>query len=138
MAERKTRQTRARVADFLNGIEDRQTREDCRAVAKMMRDATGRRARMWGSAIVGYDRYHYRYASGRSGTFMMTGFSPRARNIAIYIMPGFDRFGGLLEKLGKHETGKSCLYIRRLSDVDERVLARLIDDSVKEMRRKYG
>jgi hypothetical protein len=137
MAELKTKETRASVTEFLNGINDRQKRADCKAIAKMMREATGKRAKMWGASIVGYDRYDYTYASGRSGTFMMTGFSPRAQNIAVYIMPGFSKFAGLLKKLGKHSTGKSCLYIKRLSDVDERVLARLIEGGVREMRRKY-
>ncbi len=137
MAELKTKATKASVTEFLKGIPDRQKRADCRSIAKMMREATGKRAKMWGTSIVGYDRYDYTYASGRSGTFMITGFSPRAQNIAVYIMPGFSKFGGLLKKLGKHSTGKSCLYIKRLSDVDEGVLARLIGESVKEMRRKY-
>jgi hypothetical protein len=138
MAELKTRETKASVTAFLNSIEDRRKRADCKLIAKMMREATGKRARMWGSAIVGYDRYDYRYASGRSGTFMITGFSPRAQNIAVYIMPGFSKFGPLLAKLGKHSTGKSCLYIKRLADVDQKVLAQLITKSVQAMRRKYG
>ena len=137
MAELKTKETKASVTEFLNGVKDRQKRVDVKAIAKMMRDATGKRARMWGSSIVGYDHYDYQYASGRSGTFMMTGFSPRAQNIAVYIMPGFSRYGALLKKLGKHSTGKSCLYIKRLSDVNEKVLAQLIERSVKDMRRKY-
>ena len=138
MADLKTKENDASVTAFLNSIEDKQKRADCKAIAKMMRDATGKKAKMWGTSIVGYDRYDYRYASGRSGTFMMTGFSPRAQNITLYVMPGFSKFGPLLKKLGKHSTGKSCLYIKRLSDVDEKVLARLIDESVKAMRRKYG
>lgn len=137
MAELKTKVNKASVASFMNDIADKQKRADSKAVAKMMRDATGKRAKMWGSAIVGYDNYDYKYASGRSGTFMITGFSPRAQNIAVYIMPGFTKFAGLLNKLGKHKTGKSCLYIKRLEDVDEKVLFRLINESVKEMRRKY-
>lgn len=138
MAELKTRENEASVSQFLAAIEDPQKRADCKAIAKMMRDATGKRAKMWGSAIVGYDKYEYRYDSGRSGTWMMTGFSPRARNISIYIMPGFDKFGALMKTLGKYKTGKSCLYINRLDDVDRDVLARLIDASVKEMRDRYG
>lgn len=137
MAELKTKENKASVAGFLNGIADKQKRADCKAIAKMMREATGKRAKMWGTAIVGYDKYDYKYASGRSGTFMITGFSPRAQNIAVYIMPGFSKFAGLMKKLGKHKTGKSCLYIRRLDDVDEKVLLRLIKESVNEMRRKY-
>ena len=138
MAENKTQQNNASVTGFLAAIEDPQKRADCKAIAKMMRDATGKRAKMWGSSIVGYDRYDYQYESGRSGSFMMTGFSPRARNISIYIMPGFGKYGALMKKLGKHSTGKSCLYINRLDDVDQNVLARIISESVKEMRRRYG
>lgn len=137
MAELKTKANKASVAGFLNSIADKQKRADCKAIAKMMRDATRKRAKMWGTAIVGYDKYDYKYASGRSGTFMITGFSPRAQNIAVYIMPGFKKFAGLMNKLGKHKTGKSCLYIKRLDDVDEKVLFRLIKESVNEMRRKY-
>ena len=138
MAELKTKETPASVAAFLNGIADKQKRADCKAIAKMMREITGKRAKMWGTSIVGYDRYDYKYESGRSGTFMITGFSPRAQNITIYIMPGFSKFKSLMKKLGKHSTGKSCLYIKRLSDVDEKVLARLVSESVKEMKRIYG
>ena len=137
MAELKTRQNQASVAAFLKQIDDRQKRADCKAIAKMMRDATGKRARMWGASIVGFDKYDYQYESGRSGTFMQTGFSPRAKNITVYIMPGFDGFASLMKKLGKYKTGKSCLYINRLEDVDQKVLARLIRDSVREMRRRY-
>ncbi len=138
MTELKTKANKASVTEFLNTIEDKQKRADCRAIAKMMRDATGKRAKMWGAAIVGYDKYDYKYASGRSGTFMITGFSPRAQNISIYIMPGFSKFSSLMKKLGKHKTGKSCLYIKSLDDVDNKILARLIEESVKVMRRRYS
>jgi len=137
MAELKTRENKASVTDFINKIDDKQKRADCRAIAKMMRDATGKRAKMWGATIVGFDKYDYNYESGRSGTFMQTGFSPRAKNITVYIMPGFSKYSSLMKKLGKYKTGKSCLYINRLEDVDRKVLARLIRESVKEMRRRY-
>jgi len=138
VAELKTQANQASVTEFLKTIDDKQKRADCRAIAKMMRDATGKRAKMWGAAIVGYDKYDYEYASGRSGTFMITGFSPRAQNISIYIMPGFSKFSGLMKKLGKYKTGKSCLYIKKLDDVDNKVLARLIEESVQVMRRRYS
>jgi hypothetical protein len=137
MAEPKTKASKASVTDFLNSVADKKRRADCKAIAKMMRDATGKRAKMWGPSIVGYDSYDYKYESGRAGTFMQTGFSPRARNITVYIMPGFDKFAPLMKKLGKYKTGKSCLYINSLEDVDQKILARLIRDSVKEMRRRY-
>lgn len=138
MAELKTKANKASVADFLNTIDDRQKRADCRAIGNMMRDATGKRAKMWGAAIVGYDKYDYKYASGRSGTFMITGYSPRAQNISVYVMPGFSEFSGIMKKLGKYKTGKSCLYIKKLDDVDSKVLAQLIKESVQVMRRRYS
>lgn len=138
MAELKTKESKASVASFINSIEDPLKRADCRKIARLMREATGKRGKMWGDAIVGYGRYDYQYKSGHSGSWMLTGFSPRARNITVYIMPGFSRFGPLLKKLGKHKTAKSCLYIKRLEDVDEKVLSRLISDSVREMQRIYG
>lgn len=138
MAKLKSKETKARVATFLAGVEDAGKRADCRRIAKIMREATGKRAKMWGDSIVGYGRYDYTYKSGHSGTWMLTGFSPRARNITIYIMPGFKNFGPLLKKLGNHKTAKSCLYIKRLDDIDEAVLARLVADSVREMQRIYG
>jgi len=138
VAELKTKENKASVTAFLSTIEGEQKRADCRAIAKMMRDATGKQAKMWGAAIVGYDQYDYKYASGRSGTFMITGFSPRAKNISIYIMPGFSEFSGLMKKLGKHKTGKSCLYIKSLDDVDNKELARLIKESAQVMRCRYS
>ena len=92
---------------------------------------------MWGSSIVGYGTYHYKYESGREGDFMLTGYSPRKQALTVYILAGFDRFDPLMKKLGKYKTGKSCLYIKRLSDVDEKVLEQLIDASVKHMRDNY-
>ena len=137
MAENKTKATKAGVTKFINSIDDRQMRADARKVAAMMRRATGKRAKMWGTSMVGYGTYHYRYASGREGDFMITGFSPRKQALTVYIMSGFSPFDKLLAKLGKYKTGKSCLYIKRLSDVDENVLERLIDGSVEHMRKKY-
>ncbi len=138
MAELKTKANKGSVREFLNGIEGKQKRADCKAISKMMRDITGKRAKMWGASIVGFDSYDYEYASGRAGNFMITGFSPRAQNITVYIMPGFSKFDGMMKQLGKFKTGKSCLYIKSLADVDEKVLVKLIEGSVKEMRRKYG
>jgi hypothetical protein len=137
VADLKTRPTRASVTAFMAAIEDRQMRADAKKVAAMMRCATGNRATMWGPSIVGYGRYRYRYASGREGEFMITGFSPRRQALTVYIMPGFSRFDRLMSKLGKYKTGKSCLYIRRLADVDEIVLERLIHDSVEYMKGHY-
>ena len=137
MAENKTKATKVSVTAFINSIDDKQKRADVRKVAAMMRKATGKRAKMWGSSIVGYGTYHYKYASGREGDFMVSGFSPRKQALAVYIMAGFGQFDTLMKKLGKYKTGKSCLYIKRLSDVDEKVLEKLIAGSVKYMRKNY-
>lgn len=137
MAENKTKPTKASVTEFMNAIDNKEMRADARKVAAMMRKATGKRAKMWGPSIVGFGTYHYKYASGREGDFMITGFSPRKQSLTVYIMPGFSKFQALMKKLGKHTTGKSCLYIKRLSDVDESVLEQLIGESVKHMREKY-
>lgn len=137
MAENKTKATKASVTEFIKSIENKQMRADVRKVAAMMRKATGKRAKMWGPSIVGYGTYHYKYASGREGDFMITGFSPRKNALSVYIICGFKPFDGLMSKLGKYKTGKSCLYIKRLSDVDEKVLERLIVGSVKHMRKNY-
>jgi hypothetical protein len=131
MAENKTQKTKASVSAFLNAIEDDQKRKDAKAVHKMMREATGARAAMWGAAIVGYGSKRYAYASGRTGDWFQVGFSPRKQALTLYIMDGFREYAPLLKKLGKHKTGKSCLYVKRLSDVDEGVLRELIERSVK-------
>jgi len=137
VAENKTQATGASVAAFINSIDDKQQRADARKVAAMMRKATGKRAKMWGPSIVGYGAYHYKYASGREGDFLMTGFSPRKQALTVYVIPGFTPFEALMNKLGKYKTGKSCLYIKRLSDVDEKILEQLINRSVKHMREHY-
>ena len=137
MAENKTKATGASVTAFINSIDDKQKRADARKVAAMMRKATGKRAKLWGPSIVGYGTYHYKYASGREGDFLMTGFSPRKQALTVYVIPGFEHFETLMNKLGKYKTGKSCLYIKRLSDVDEKILEQLINRSVKYMREHY-
>ncbi|MDH3304776.1 MAG: DUF1801 domain-containing protein [Gammaproteobacteria bacterium] len=137
MAGNKTKPTKKSVTAFIKGIQDEQMRRDARKVAAIMRDATGSRARMWGANIVGFGEYHYKYASGREGDFMITGFSPRKQALTLYVIPGFRHFEALMSRLGKYKTGKSCLYIRRLSDVDEQVLKRLIAASVRYMRKHY-
>lgn len=137
VAENKTTKTKASVAEFLNGIADPRRRSDCRELAKMMRAATGKNAKMWGTSIVGYGTYDYKYDSGREGSFFLCGFSPRAQNLTIYIVPGFGLFKTQMAKLGRYKTGKSCLYIKRLDDIDRKVLKSLIEISVKYMRDNY-
>ena len=112
-------------------------REDARTVLAMMQRATGEPPRMWGANIVGFGHYRYRYASGREGEWFRIGFSPRKSALTLYIMPGFDAYDGLLARLGKHRTGKSCLYVTRLANVDEAVLDELIVASVGHMAEKY-
>lgn len=137
MAKNKTVETSMSVTTFLNGVEPAQKRKDAKAIAALMRKASGKRAKMWGATMVGYGRYHYKYDSGREGDALRIGFSPRKSNIAIYIMPGFTGFKGLLKKLGKHKTGSSCLYINKLDDVDIDVLNEIIVKSLKIMDKKY-
>ena len=137
MAENKTKPTKLSVTAFISSIGDKQKRADVKKVAALMRKATGARAKMWGANIVGFGQYHFKYDSGREGDFMLVGFSPRKQALTIYIIAGFTRFAPLMKKLGKYKTGKSCLYVRRLSDIDEAVLDRLIQDSVKYMRKNY-
>jgi len=137
MAENKTKPTQLKVSDFIAGIENKVKRDDCRELMKLMAKITGNRAKMWGTAIVGYGKYHYKYESGREGDFFLTGFSPRKQALSIYIVSGFSINPELMEKLGKYKTGKSCLYVKKLDDVDRLVLAQLIKESVAYIREKY-
>lgn len=130
MAELKTIPTRLSVDKFLKGIKDEEKREDCYQILKMMEKATKSRAKMWGTGIVGFGDHHYVYESGREGDWFITGFSPRKQNLTLYLMGGFDQFQELMKKLGKHSTGKGCLYINKLEDVDTKVLKELIRKSV--------
>ena len=129
MAEMKTIQTEASVEDFLNLIEDDQKREDCFEIVKMMKQITKKEPKMWGPAIIGFGSYHYKYESGREGDSPQIAFSPRKQNITLYILSGPDHKTPLLQKLGKYSTGKVCLYIKRLADVDKKVLKELIQES---------
>ena len=138
MAEPKTQKTDASVSAFLNKIEDPQKRSDAKAIAKLMGEITGLKPSLWGGTIVGYGSYRYQYASGRSGDWPIVAFSPRKQNLVLYIMPGFAEYDDFLARLGKHKTGKSCLYINRLSDIDVSVLGDLIYRSVEHMQEKYG
>ena len=137
-AELKTKKNSGGVKDFIDSIEDDVKRTDCREIAKMMRKATGKNPKMWGTSIVGYDEYHYKYESGREGDFFRVGFAPRKQSLTLYIMDGFGKYDSLMAKLGKHKTGKSCLYIKRLSDIDRAVLEKLIAGSLKHFEKKYG
>jgi hypothetical protein len=131
MAELKTKPTQASVKEFLNQVSDKERREDCFAVAKIMEEITGEKPKMWGPSIVGFGTYHYKYASGREGDWPVAAFSPRKKDLTVYLMPGFDNRTELMQKLGKHSTGKSCLYIKRLSDIHLPTLKKLIKVSLK-------
>jgi hypothetical protein len=135
MTELKTKVNNASVTKFLNTIEDETTRKDCLEIMKMMKQVTKEEPKMWGDSIVGFGSYHYKGASGREGDWMLTGFSPRKQNLTIYIIAGFDKQGPLLKKLGKHTTSRGCLYIKRLSDVDAKLLKQLVTDSVRTMKK---
>ncbi len=137
MAENKTRPTQADVLEFLNSVDNDTRREDAFRMLEIMKEITGDDPVMWGPSIVGFGSYHYKYDTGREGDMCLTGFSPRKTSLTVYIMPGFDRYGELMSKLGKHKSGKSCLYINKLSNVDEEVLKELISEGVKYMRAKY-
>ena len=137
-AELKTKKTEASVEDFLNSIADENVRDDSQKIAAMMQKATAAKPQMWGASIVGFGTYHYKGASGREGDWMRIGFSPRKQNLTVYIMDGFEKYVGLMANLGKYKTGKSCLYVKRLSDIDENVLNELIELSVKHFNDKYG
>ena len=134
MAELKTKVNKASVDKFLKGVKDERVREDCYKILDIMKKATKEEPKMWGTSIVGFGSYHYKYASGREGDWMLVGFSPRKQNLTLYIMPGFDEYDSLMKDLGKHTTGKSCLYIKKLEDVDTKVLKKLVTQSVKKMK----
>lgn len=134
MSENKTRPTDQDVIDFLNSVDNKTRRQDGFAVLEMMEEITGEEAVMWGSSIVGFGSYHYKYDSGREGDMPLIGFSPRKQSMTLYIMPGFDDYEDYLGELGKHKIGKSCLYVNKLADVDEDVLRRLIRRSYKHMK----
>lgn len=133
-AELKTKLNDASVEDFLNTVSDEQIRSDCFEIAKIMKQVTKAEPKMWGASIVGFGSYHYKGASGREGDWMLVGFSPRKQNLTLYIMTGFDRYDELMKKLGKYSTGKSCLYIKKLADVDKKVLKELVSESVQIMK----
>ncbi|MDH3579060.1 MAG: DUF1801 domain-containing protein [Hyphomicrobiales bacterium] len=126
------------MAAFLEAVDNEARKRDAHTLNAMMERITGEKGVMWGPSIVGFDTYHYKYASGREGDWMITGFSPRKAALSVYIMPGFSEYAALMAKLGKHKTGKSCLYINKLPDIDLDVLEEIVTKSVAWMRQKYG
>jgi len=138
-ANNKTQPTKVAAADFINTVEPEKKRADAATLLGFFNRVTGLKPAMWGSAIIGYGRYRYKYESGREGEHMLTGFSPRKANLVVYVMPGY-RYGEMEEKLsrlGKHKLGKSCLYINKLADIDLDVLEEIVLDGVAYMREKY-
>jgi hypothetical protein len=133
MAENKTKPTKDSVSGFLKKVADKDRRQDCLKVLEIMKDVTGEEPKMWGSSIVGFGSYHYKYESGREGDSPITGFSPRKGDLTLYIMGGFEPVSDLMARLGKHKTAKSCLYLKKLDDVDLGVLKRIVEKSVKGM-----
>lgn len=134
----KTKPTEVGVPGFLDSIDNDQRRADCETLLAMIGKITGKPAVMWGPSIVGFDTYHYRYESGREGDWAVAGFSPRKNEISVYLTASGPNQAKLLARLGRHKMGKSCLYIRKLSDVDLAVLEQLIADSVAEVKRRHG
>ena len=137
MSGNKTVATSEDVQDFLRQVEPERRRADGLRLNEIFQQVTGYAPRMWGPSIVGYGEYHYTYDSGREGDFLATGFSPRKANLSIYIMPGYADYGPILDRLGKHKMGKSCLYINKLADVDEDVLAELIRAGLADLDAKW-
>lgn len=136
MAELKTKPTSNSVAKFLAAIPDANRRSDCQRLAEMMTKITKKEPKMWGTSIVGFDEYHYVGASGREGDWFIVGFSPRAKAISVYLMGGLEHQTDLLAKLGKHKTGKGCLYINQLKDIDFAILTKMVKASLQKMRKK--
>jgi hypothetical protein len=135
MAELKTKPTNESVTTFLNSIKNEKKRRDSFTILDLMKEITREEPEMWGTSIIGFGRYHYKYASGREAEWFLVGFSPRVQSLTLYIMSGFDAYDDLLGKLGKYKTGKSCLYINKLEDVEPSILRELITESVAHMRK---
>ncbi|HLY06679.1 MAG TPA: DUF1801 domain-containing protein [Rhizomicrobium sp.] len=138
MAENKTKKRSESVGAFVEAIPDAARRSDARALVTLMRAASGEVPKMWGTSIVGFGSYHYVYDSGREGDAPLIGFAPRKAGMVLYLHLGLEGAEGELARLGKHTTGKGCLAVRKLADVDEKVLERIIVRSVAAMRKKYG
>lgn len=138
MAENKTKETKASVEDYFSAIENEERRNDCKTIANLMSKITKAPAKMWGTGIVGFGSYHYKYESGHEGDACLVGFSSRKGDISVYLAPDSGNQEQLLTQLGRHKMGKCCLYIRKLEDVDTKVLKQLITESVAEMKRRYG
>ena len=134
MAELKTKVTRASVSEFISAIKDENTSRDCEALLKLMKHISKEDPKMWGTSIVGFGSYHYKYDSGREGDWFRIGFSPRKNNISIYVTAGFKDMGAELKSLGNHKTGQGCLYIKKLSDVDQGQLTKILSVGFRKQK----
>jgi hypothetical protein len=135
MSTLKTQKTDASVDKFLNSVNEERKRKDSFTILEIMKEITGDEPAMWGPSIIGFGSYHYKYKSGREGDWFLTGFSPRKQSLTLYLHYGFDQYESLLNSLGKHKTGKACLYINKLDDVDKSVLKELIKKSVDDLKK---
>ncbi|MBT8201560.1 MAG: DUF1801 domain-containing protein [Acidimicrobiia bacterium] len=131
MAELKTKRNELSVDAFIDSISDEIKRNDSRELVELMSRVTKTEPAMWGDSIIGFGSYDYKYESGREGTWFRVGFSPRKQNLTLYLMDGFEKYDDLLSQLGKHTTGKSCLYVKKLEDVDLKVLTKMVRESFK-------
>ena len=138
MAELKTKKSRASVTGFIKSVEHSQRREDAEILLEIFQEVTKLPPKLWGDSIIGFGEYHYKSTrSSQEGDWPLTGFSPRKRNMTVYIMPGFADYGHLLEKLGKHKTSVSCIYFNKLTDIDSKILKQIVRRSITEMKKRY-
>lgn len=138
MSDLKTTPNELSVDDFIDAIESEQKRDDSRALLKIMKEITGDAPTMWGTSIIGFGKYHFRYESGREGDWMVAGFSPRKQNLTIYMMGGFENQSDLLTKIGKVKSSVGCLYVKKLVDIDLQILKEMIRLSVDTVKKKYA
>lgn len=137
MAEQKTKPSNADVREYLQAVEPAVRREDALTLVELMERISGQTPRMWGDSMIGFGSYHYRYESGHEGDSFRVGFAPRKNALSVYIMPGYQDYAEILQRLGKHSKGKACLYLKKLSDVDLSVLEELIQRALRDMERMY-
>lgn len=137
MAEQKTQPTQASVRAFLDGVTDSGKRQDCYRLLELMQEVSGHAPQMWGDSIVGFGSYHYKYGSGHQGYAPLLGFSPRKQAISLYLLPALEEYAPLLQKLGRHKAGKGCLYLKKLADVDFKVLEDLVRATAADLQQRY-
>jgi hypothetical protein len=135
--ELKTKKNNLSVSKFLNNIEDKDKRKDSKEIVKIIKEITKEKSKMWGSSIIGFGSYHYKYKSGQEGDWMLIGFSPRKQNLSLYVMSDHKNIKDLLDKLGPHKTGVSCIYIKKLEDIHIPTLKKIIRQSYKETKKQY-